>query len=100
MRGVRWRGRNLFGRQAHLLARVASRQQAQGNDPARIKRQGGTSHRILERPGWSDILFAYHDRVTLGPTAVKIPRQEDRLDAQVYIAVSDVRRRQIEMAAV
>jgi hypothetical protein len=28
-----------------------------------IKRQGGTSHRILERPGWSDILFAYHDRV-------------------------------------
>ena len=38
----------------------------------RIKRQGGTSHRILERPGWPDILFAYHDRVTLGPTAVKI----------------------------
>jgi predicted RNA binding protein YcfA (HicA-like mRNA interferase family) len=37
-----------------------------------FKRQGGTSHRILERPGWSDILFAYHDRVTLGPTAVKI----------------------------
>ena len=38
----------------------------------RIKRQGGTSHRILERPGWPDILFAYHDRVTLGPTAVKV----------------------------
>jgi|NGEPerStandDraft_6_1074524.scaffolds.fasta_scaffold594330_2 hypothetical protein len=72
MRGVRWRGRNLFDRQVHLLARVASRQQAQGNDPAMVKRQGGTSHRILERPGWSDILFAYHDRVTLGPTAVKI----------------------------
>jgi len=38
----------------------------------RIKRQSGTSHRILERPGWPDILFAYHDRVTLGPTAMKI----------------------------
>jgi len=38
----------------------------------RIKRQGGTSHRILEPPGWPDILFAYHDRVTLGPTAMKV----------------------------
>jgi predicted RNA binding protein YcfA (HicA-like mRNA interferase family) len=38
----------------------------------RIKRQSGTSHRILERPGWSDFLFAYHDRVTLGPTAMKV----------------------------
>jgi predicted RNA binding protein YcfA (HicA-like mRNA interferase family) len=38
----------------------------------RIKRQGGTSHRILERPGWPDILFAYHDRVTLGPAAMKV----------------------------
>jgi hypothetical protein len=34
--------------------------------------QGGTSHRILERPGWPDSLFACHDRVTLGPTAVKV----------------------------
>ncbi|MEX2264228.1 MAG: type II toxin-antitoxin system HicA family toxin [Bryobacteraceae bacterium] len=38
----------------------------------RIKRQSGTSHRILERPGWQDFLFAYHDRVTLGPTAMKV----------------------------
>jgi predicted RNA binding protein YcfA (HicA-like mRNA interferase family) len=37
-----------------------------------IKRQSGTSHRILERPGWPDVLFAYHDRVTLGPTALKV----------------------------
>jgi predicted RNA binding protein YcfA (HicA-like mRNA interferase family) len=37
-----------------------------------IKRQGGTSHRILARPGWPDVLFAYHDKVTLGPTAVKV----------------------------
>ncbi|MBL8212262.1 MAG: type II toxin-antitoxin system HicA family toxin [Bryobacterales bacterium] len=38
----------------------------------RVKRQGGTSHRILERTGWPDLLFAYHDRVTLGPTAMKV----------------------------
>jgi predicted RNA binding protein YcfA (HicA-like mRNA interferase family) len=38
----------------------------------RIKRQSGSSHRILERTGWPDILFAYHDRVTLGPAAMKV----------------------------
>jgi predicted RNA binding protein YcfA (HicA-like mRNA interferase family) len=38
----------------------------------RIKRQSGTSHRILQRPGWADFLFAYHDRVTLGPTAMRV----------------------------
>jgi predicted RNA binding protein YcfA (HicA-like mRNA interferase family) len=38
----------------------------------RIKRQSGTSHRILERPGWPDVLFAYHDRVTLGPAAMNV----------------------------
>jgi len=38
----------------------------------RIKRRSGTSHRILERAGWADILFAYHDRVTLGPTAMRV----------------------------
>jgi predicted RNA binding protein YcfA (HicA-like mRNA interferase family) len=38
----------------------------------RIKRQRGTSHRILERPGWADVLFGYHDRTTLGPTALKV----------------------------
>ena len=37
-----------------------------------VKRQGGTSHRILARPGWPDLLFALHDRVTLGPTAINI----------------------------
>jgi predicted RNA binding protein YcfA (HicA-like mRNA interferase family) len=38
----------------------------------KIKRQSGTSHRILERPDWPDFLFAYHDRVTLGPVAMKL----------------------------
>jgi len=37
-----------------------------------IKRQRGTSHRILERSGWPDVLFAYHDRVTLGPNAMRV----------------------------
>ncbi|MGA9624669.1 MAG: type II toxin-antitoxin system HicA family toxin [Bryobacteraceae bacterium] len=37
-----------------------------------IKRQQGTSHRILARDGWPDILFAYHDRVTLGPAAMRV----------------------------
>jgi hypothetical protein len=36
-----------------------------------MKRREG-SHRILERAGWPDLLFAYHDRVTLGPTALKV----------------------------
>jgi len=33
-----------------------------------------TEHRIgfLSRPGWPDVLFAYHDRVTLGPIAMKV----------------------------
>jgi hypothetical protein len=54
---------------------VAVRQGAEGSGRTasdRLKRQGGTSHRILQRPGWPDILFACHDRVTLGPTAVKV----------------------------
>lgn len=31
-----------------------------------IKRQSG-SHRTLERPGWSDVVFAFHDREEIGP---------------------------------
>jgi predicted RNA binding protein YcfA (HicA-like mRNA interferase family) len=32
----------------------------------RVKRQTG-SHRTLERAGWSDYVFAFHDSETLGP---------------------------------
>jgi predicted RNA binding protein YcfA (HicA-like mRNA interferase family) len=32
----------------------------------RIKRTSG-SHRILERPGWADVVFAFHDNEELGP---------------------------------
>lgn len=31
-----------------------------------IKRTNG-SHRVLERLGWSDYTFAFHDNVTVGP---------------------------------
>jgi predicted RNA binding protein YcfA (HicA-like mRNA interferase family) len=32
-----------------------------------IKRQSGTSHRILERIGWPDYGFAFHDNEEIGP---------------------------------
>jgi len=32
-----------------------------------IKRQSGTSHNVLARPGWPDVVFAFHDREEIGP---------------------------------
>jgi predicted RNA binding protein YcfA (HicA-like mRNA interferase family) len=32
-----------------------------------IKRQSGTSHRVLSRQGWPDLVFAFHDQDELGP---------------------------------
>ena len=32
-----------------------------------IKRQAGGSHRVLSRPGWSNFVFAFHDREEIGP---------------------------------
>ncbi|MFO8010199.1 MAG: type II toxin-antitoxin system HicA family toxin [Dehalococcoidia bacterium] len=32
-----------------------------------IKRQSGTSHRVLERPGWPDYVFAFHEGEEIGP---------------------------------
>ena len=31
-----------------------------------LKRQSG-SHETLSRPGWPDFVFAFHDRVEIGP---------------------------------
>ncbi len=31
-----------------------------------IKRESG-SHKTLSRPGWPDVVFAFHDRDELGP---------------------------------
>jgi predicted RNA binding protein YcfA (HicA-like mRNA interferase family) len=32
-----------------------------------IKRQRGTSHRILAREGWPDFVFAFHASEEIGP---------------------------------
>jgi predicted RNA binding protein YcfA (HicA-like mRNA interferase family) len=32
-----------------------------------IKRQSGGSHRVLERAGWPDYVFAFHDEHEIGP---------------------------------
>ena len=32
----------------------------------RVKRQTD-SHKILERPGWADVVFAFHDSDEIGP---------------------------------
>jgi predicted RNA binding protein YcfA (HicA-like mRNA interferase family) len=31
------------------------------------KRRAGTSHRVLERAGWPDYVFAFHDDEEIGP---------------------------------
>ncbi len=31
-----------------------------------IKRESGGSHRILQRVGWPDFVFAFHDREEIG----------------------------------
>jgi predicted RNA binding protein YcfA (HicA-like mRNA interferase family) len=33
----------------------------------RLKRQAGGSHRVLEREGWPDYVFAFHDGEEVGP---------------------------------
>ncbi len=35
-----------------------------------FKRQSGGSHRILERAGWQDYTFSYHDSEEIGPKAL------------------------------
>ena len=32
----------------------------------RIKSESG-SHRVLQREGWADVVFAFHDREEIGP---------------------------------
>lgn len=32
-----------------------------------IKREGKGSHKILEREGWDDYVFAFHDGTEVGP---------------------------------
>jgi predicted RNA binding protein YcfA (HicA-like mRNA interferase family) len=46
----------------------------------RIKRQAGTSHRVLERPGWPDYVFAFHDDVEIGPKMLARIAKQTGLD--------------------
>ena len=32
-----------------------------------VKRQAGTSHRVLQREGWPNYVFAFHDGEEIGP---------------------------------
>ena len=32
-----------------------------------VKRQSGTSHKVLARAGWPDTVFAFHDGEEIGP---------------------------------
>ena len=32
-----------------------------------IKRQSGTSHKVLARPDWPDVVFAFRDADDIGP---------------------------------
>ena len=32
-----------------------------------VKRQSGGSHKVLERVGWADYVFAFHDNDEIGP---------------------------------
>jgi predicted RNA binding protein YcfA (HicA-like mRNA interferase family) len=33
-----------------------------------VKRQAGTSHRVLQRDGWPNYVFAFHDQEEIGPS--------------------------------
>jgi predicted RNA binding protein YcfA (HicA-like mRNA interferase family) len=48
-----------------------------------IKRQKG-SHRTLEREGWADYVFAWHDDVEIGPVALR------KLAAQTGLTPGDL----------
>ncbi len=32
-----------------------------------VKRHRGTSHRVLQRPGWPAFVFAFHEQEEIGP---------------------------------
>jgi hypothetical protein len=38
-----------------------------GHGPDRVEHQAEGSHRVLERDGWADFVFAFHDDDEIGP---------------------------------
>ncbi|MEK7350068.1 MAG: type II toxin-antitoxin system HicA family toxin [Nitrospirota bacterium] len=48
-----------------------------------IKRTTG-SHRVLQRSGWPDVVFAFHDRIEIGP------RMQSRLSKVTGLTPDDL----------
>jgi predicted RNA binding protein YcfA (HicA-like mRNA interferase family) len=46
----------------------------------RVKRQTG-SHKVLERPGLSDVVFAFHNGDEIGPRTLARIGKQNRIDA-------------------
>ncbi len=56
-----------------------------------IKRQVG-SHQLLERAGWADYVFAFHDREEIGPKAVeRIPESSKHKTPDVLVSADGER---------
>ena len=49
-----------------------------------VKRQSGGSHKVLERPGWADYVWAFHDGVEIGPVMLS------RIGKQTGLKPSDL----------
>jgi len=47
-----------------------------------IKRQRGTSHRILARKGWPDFVFAFHESEEIGPKMLSRIAKRTGLDPE------------------
>lgn len=50
----------------------------------RVKRDSGGSHRVLERDGWPDYAWAFHDGVTIGPAMLS------RISKQTGLTTKDL----------
>jgi len=49
-----------------------------------VKRETGGSHRVLEREGWPDFVFSFHDGTEIGP------RMLSRIAKQTGLSSSDL----------
>ena len=47
-----------------------------------IKRES-SSHKILSRPGWSDVVFAFHDREEIGPKMLAVSQRIQALNPRI-----------------
>ncbi|HEY0139626.1 MAG TPA: type II toxin-antitoxin system HicA family toxin [Thermoanaerobaculia bacterium] len=48
-----------------------------------MKRHAGTSHRVLERAGWPDYVFAFHDGDEIGPKMLTLAHR--RGDPMIWV---------------